>query len=107
MISRLNSSEFADAFRAYGRADNFSYEGLRAMFYALEDVNPEWELDVIALCCDYAEYDSAVDAALAYGWDMEDGLDGQDAEDDAMNYMQGRHFVLCSKYDGNKIIVGE
>ena len=55
MIQTINASDFRDAFRAYGRADQFSYEGLGALFNYLEDINPDFDLDVIALCCEYSE----------------------------------------------------
>jgi hypothetical protein len=41
------------------RAENFSYEGLNALFEYLEEYEDSCdvviELDVIALCCDYRE----------------------------------------------------
>jgi len=53
--------EFRDAFKAHNR-DNFSYEGLEALFDFLESMenecSTELELDVVALCCDFTEYES-------------------------------------------------
>jgi len=53
--------QFTDAFRDMGRKDQFSYYGLKALFNYLEDLyeelGEEYTLDVIALCCDYTEYD--------------------------------------------------
>jgi len=44
------------------RKDNFSYEGLRALFEHLENLSEDMEknieLDVIALCCEYTEFES-------------------------------------------------
>ena len=41
------------------RPDNFSYEGQGVLFDFIEqnekDEGKEWELDVIALCCEFAE----------------------------------------------------
>jgi len=48
--------QFTDAFRDMGRKDQFSYYGLKALFNYLEELE-EYTLDVIALCCDYTEYD--------------------------------------------------
>jgi hypothetical protein len=57
--SNLSFSEFDDAFRNMNRLENFSYEGRRALYIYLteieEDTGEEMELDVIALCCEYAE----------------------------------------------------
>lgn len=50
---------FYSRFKDYKRHDQFSVEGLRALFNHLnsvaEDNMDPIELDVIALCCDYAE----------------------------------------------------
>ena len=53
---------FRRAFERTDRKDQFSYEGLKALFEYLEqyedDTGEEVELDIIALCCDYCEYES-------------------------------------------------
>ena len=55
----VTESDFRNAFRSI-RPDNFSYEGLTALYEYLnelsEDLGEDIELDVIALCCDYTEY---------------------------------------------------
>ena len=52
---------FCDAFRDYDRNENFSYKGKRALFDWIEDLDEdcgtETELDVIALCCEFTEYE--------------------------------------------------
>lgn len=58
MKTTINFSEFRDHF--YGiRPDNFSYEGLKILFDYFEEyeesTGDEIELDVIGLCCDFAE----------------------------------------------------
>lgn len=59
MRKSINWHEFQGAFQIMSRDDNFSYEGLRALFDHLEqleeDLGQEFELDVIALCCEYHE----------------------------------------------------
>jgi hypothetical protein len=59
MKQTINESAFIRAFRDFGRDENFSVTGLRALFEYLEqyeqDVGEELELDVIALCCDFHE----------------------------------------------------
>ena len=58
MHQEVTSTMFHDAFRSC-RPDNFSYEGLTALFEHLEQVEEETgediELDVIGLCSDYEE----------------------------------------------------
>ncbi len=57
MKMTITFSDFCDAFRDMGRNDNFSYAGKRALFDYLEEMAPDMELDVIALCCGYYESD--------------------------------------------------
>lgn len=65
MKHTINFSEFCDAFRDLNREENFTYEGKKALFDILtfieEDTGEEMELDVVALCCDYSEYDNLDD----------------------------------------------
>ena len=54
---------FRDAFKQSDTyKNNFSYEGLHALFEYIEqvedDIGEEIELDVVGICCDYTEYDS-------------------------------------------------
>lgn len=69
MIQTINVSDFRDAFKACGRADQFSYEGLGALFYYLEDIDPGFDLDVIALCCEYSE-ETIEQIAESYGLEL-------------------------------------
>ena len=61
MKQTVNMYDFERAFKNFDR-DNFSYEGLKALFEYLEEyedsTGEEVELDVIGLCCEYMEYDS-------------------------------------------------
>jgi len=78
MKRTVNRYEFEDAFREYGRSDSFSYEGKRALYDYLEqyeeDTGEEIELDVIGLCCNYSEYETALEAAQEYGFEQEKGI---------------------------------
>ena len=62
MKRNIGFGEFTDAFLKMGRKDNFSYHGLMAIFEYLEqyekDCGEEIELDVIAICCEYTEYEN-------------------------------------------------
>lgn len=66
-----NASQFRDAFHRAGRGDQFSYEALGLLFDHLEECNPEMELDVIAICCEYSE-DSPEDIVESYGIESDD-----------------------------------
>lgn len=55
MKQTVNKSDFHDAFGYANRKDQFSYEARCALFDWLEELEPEYELDVIALCCEFNE----------------------------------------------------
>ncbi len=61
MKSTVNFSTFCDSFSETYK-NNFSYEGKRALFDYLrnyeEETGEEMELDPVAYCCEYTEYDS-------------------------------------------------
>ena len=61
MYQAVNIHDFRNAFQAYDRQANFSYEGQQLLFDWLEDyedaTGETMELDVIALCCDFTEAD--------------------------------------------------
>jgi len=55
MKQTIYLSDFRQAFKDMNRQNQFSYDGLEALYNMLEDCAPDYELDVIALCCDYSE----------------------------------------------------
>ena len=62
------------------RPDDFSYEGLGALYDYLDqlgdDIGEEIELDVIAICCDFSEYDSFQDIKAEHDVETLDDLEG-------------------------------
>ena len=74
MIQTINECEFTMAFKEI-RPDNFSYSGLKALYNYLEDYEYDTgesvELDVIAICCDYTEYESLEAFQEDYGEDYQ------------------------------------
>ena len=71
----INFDGFERAFQRYGRGEQFSYEGLQALFEWLEDIESdmgeEQELDVIGLCCEFAEFENLKEFQDDYGTDYE------------------------------------
>ncbi len=61
MKQEVSKSDFIREFREYGRQDQFTQQGLCALYDYLEqyeeDCGTPIELDVIALCCEYTEYE--------------------------------------------------
>lgn len=76
MYIDINFCMFQDAFRRCGRQEQFTYTAQRALFDYLEqleaDTGENIELDVIALCCEYAE---------ATQCEFEDSYPDEDIED--------------------------
>ena len=62
MYTTINFSQFCDKFRDMNRDNNFSYGGKRALFNYLDELEEakgrKIELDVIALCRDFTEWDN-------------------------------------------------
>ena len=52
MGQTINLSQFRDAFAT---RNAFTYSGLALLFKYLADCDPDYELDVIDLCCTYQE----------------------------------------------------
>ena len=75
MKQNVNRYDFERAFSDMGRGTNFTYEGRNALFDYLEELEDgcdmEIELDVIGLCCEYSEHDTALEAAKEYGYEPE------------------------------------
>jgi hypothetical protein len=82
MKTTVTSYQFVEAFRACGRETQFTRASLFALFDYLEsyenDCGVELELDPIAICCEWAEYESAVEAAESYGREFADESDALD-----------------------------
>lgn len=74
MHTPVSFYDFERAFHDMDRKDNFSHYGLRMLFDYLKDYEEETgediELDVIALCCEYTEYDSVKELCDAYSLDF-------------------------------------
>jgi len=96
MKQTVNFSTFQTAFESI-RPDNFTYEGLTALFNWIEqqeqDTGEEQELDVIALCCDFTEstYEEVMkDYNLAEGED----LNPEDIPQAVIDYLNDETIVI-------------
>lgn len=84
MYKIINFDEFRDSFNSSDACkNNFSYEGLKTLFDYFEDTYDDikdrdgngigFEFDMVAICCDYTEYPTAMEAAKSYNY--EEGVD--------------------------------
>ena len=99
MKQMITKSGFRDAFRNMGRADQFTYDALGMMFDYFDDIDPDYELDVIGICCDYSELspDEIIDQ---YGVDIDDGADDDDRLYAVKRFLQDNTSVIGQSNDG-------
>ena len=101
----VTESMFCEQFKRI-RPDNFSRAALEALFAHFEemerDQGEEMELDVIAICCDWTEYDSALEAAEAYGFEPKASEDerADTSEREALEFLQDNTTVLDLSVNG-------
>jgi len=100
MYQRITFFDFCDAFWRADRAEQFSYDGKRALFDHLEqleeDTGEKIELDVIALCCEYAE--ATVDELIdEYDLDTSDCEDDSDRCDLAEGFLNDRTTIVWQR----------
>ena len=71
IIKTVSAYDFERAFADYGRKDQFTYEGKLALYEHLcelsDDMGAPIELDVIALCCEFTEYENLEEYSEQYG----------------------------------------
>lgn len=110
MKQTVTQGEFVKAFDDMNRGNNFSINGRRALYDYIteyeENTDTETELDVIALCCEYSEYPSCLEAAEDHGAKMEDMQPETDDEEDketaAQAWLEERAQVIL--FDGGVIV---
>jgi hypothetical protein len=89
MKTTIDFSDFREAFRNHDRDNSYTREGLMMLFEYFEqyeeETGQEIELDVIAICCEYAE-DYPDDIIANYSIDVE-GLDEDEKIEAVRDYL--------------------
>lgn len=102
IVQTVTLSNFRDAFRAVGRKDQFSYEGLECLFDYLEEYSEstgeEIDLDVISICCEYCE-ESADTIADYYDIDIE-GMDEEEVVEAVRDFLQNNTAIVGEPSEG-------
>ena len=104
----INESMFKEQFRLHGRKDQFSWNGLTALYDYLEeaygeDGEYEYDLNVTGLCCQFTEYDNALDAGLNYNGLLNvKSLTEEEKERNALEFLRDNTLVIT--FDGGIII---
>ena len=101
----ITEYQFVESFRACGRETQFSRPALFALFDYLEsyeeDCGVDLELDPIAICCEWAEYPSALAAAKEYGFKEVCG-DDTDCDHEALDWL--REHTQVVEFTGGLVI---
>ena len=102
MKQTINKYDFERAFRDHGRKKSFSYSGLEALFEYLEECGgDDMELDVVAIDCEFAEYESAVKCIEDCGYTDLEG-DEEEKEEQAIEYLRDHTSLI--EFAGGLII---
>ena len=105
MRKTLTTNQAADLLVADKDA-GWSYAGARALVEHIEqieeDTGGEIEFDRVVLRCEFAEYESAREAAEEYGWEPDEDADSEDAEEAAAEWLADRTTVIT--FDGGVIV---
>ena len=101
MIINVTESMFRNHFHAMGRGNQFSYEALGELFRyyeEMEDATGEpFELDVIALCCDWNECDTdEMIASYGYLLEREEDWDDDDYAQALADLIRDDHGTVIS-----------
>lgn len=110
MKTTVNFSDFAQAFRDMNRSDNFSREGLKALFDFLEDMEDQtgedYNLDVIALCCEFAE--SSIEEIISdYGIDVSEAEGDEDEIENIVEEYLQDNTMLVGKLDSGSFVYAQ
>lgn len=100
MIKTITQNDFVNAFDQRGRGSSWSLRGLEALYDFLEEVDPNYDLDVVALDCQYIDYDSMGDLQNDYEhlFDEDEEYDDDEIIDILNNY------TTVISYDGGVVI---
>ena len=74
LYQEISKTDFVDQFKIMNRSEQFSREGLEALYGYFEELSYDQniEFDVIAICCDFTEYDSLAEFNRVYGQNFSD-----------------------------------
>ena len=111
MILTLTKDNFIEAFkRSSERKDQFSYNALCALFDYYEELEESTgekvEFDMVAICCEWCEYETALEWAenyFTFSVSDIDNISMEDAEQEALRYLLDNTQVIHLK-DGGIII---
>jgi predicted outer membrane protein len=103
MITEITESKFIQDFKAI-RPENFSYDGLSALFDYFEQLGEDVSFDPIAICCEFSEHESALEAARQYTGDNAwNAMTQENANESALNWLYNHTQVI--QLDNGAVII--
>jgi hypothetical protein len=93
-----HASQFRDQFHKVGRGTQFSYDGLGILYDWFEEIMPDYELDVIAICCEFAE---STPEQIADDYDVHLDADNDDIESQVIQHLVDQGVFIGRTFDGN------
>ena len=91
MIKTITEFDFVKSFDSVNRSSNFTIAGRKALFEMFEELSPDMELDPIAVCCDFTEYESLEEWKQDYGYEP---YDEDEDDEDALDFLRDQTMVL-------------
>ena len=105
MIQTLSTGQAADLLCADQYA-KWTYAAARALVEYLEELEDETgtpiEFDATAIRCDYAEYQSALQAATEFGFEADEDEDEDERKESALAWLQDRTQVI--EFEGGVVV---
>jgi hypothetical protein len=102
----VTESMFIDQFASCGRESQFSYQAKKAIFEYMEDMErdtgEDYELDVIAICCEISE-ESADSIIASYGLDDAD-MDDDEKSELVRDYLEDQT-TLIAEINGSFVYI--
>ena len=104
MIQTINLNDFRKAFQEI-RPNNFSYEGLERLYEYLSEMEPQYELDVIGLCCDFCEM-TPIEIQDNYSHMIGEMSENQNKYSYIMDFLEN-HTMVCGDTAQGTIVFGQ
>lgn len=99
-----HAGQFREEFAACGRKDQFSYEALGLIFDYIEENDPDYELDVIAICCEYSE-DTWGSIADAYGIEIDENESEDEQLQQVKDFLEGETVLIGETSNGSIVYI--
>lgn len=106
IIQTVDLHTFREAFRAYGRQDQFSREAFEALFNYLEQYSEDtgdFDLDVVAICCDWTESHWS-DIANDYCLDWVENCETDEEKAEAVRDYLNDNTIMLELSDGETFV---